>query len=140
MVNSPIQVDVAAAGLRPAPINPSWIIDGTPTARCASLARSADGRAWTDLWDCTAGSFHWQYDIDETIFVLAGSAVITDGNGLSWPLLPNDVMHFKAGMRAQWQVQDYVRKIAFCSEPKGQLIGLVWAKNRIRELGHRMRR
>ena len=41
-------------------------------ARVKSLSRSGDDTAWTDIWDCTAGTFEWRYEIDETVHILEG--------------------------------------------------------------------
>lgn len=52
--------------MRPAPVNPEWILEGVPVARSAVLSTSHDGCASSFFWDCTAGRFNWYYDIDET--------------------------------------------------------------------------
>lgn len=136
-----VHTPTAAAALNPAPIDPAWIIDGDPVARCASLSRSADGSAWTDLWDCTAGSFRWHYDINETIHVIDGGAVVTDRDGAVWELTPGDVMQFLVGTQARWHVPRYVRKVAFCSEPVPRpLTRLLRTRNRIRRLTDRVLR
>ena len=77
-------VEKAQRELAPAPINPDWILEGRPQARYAPLSRLTDGRTWVDLWDCTAGRFHWYYACDETAHILEGEAVITDGDGEVW--------------------------------------------------------
>jgi uncharacterized protein len=100
--------------LQSAPINPAWILDGTPTARNRVLSNSSDRFAWTMLWDCTAGKFNWRYDLDETVHVIEGSVTVTDGNGVSKTLRPGDIAFFAAGTTAHWHVENYVRKVAFC--------------------------
>ncbi|HKU97159.1 MAG TPA: cupin domain-containing protein [Vineibacter sp.] len=115
------------------PIDPAWIIDGAPMARVAPLSRSADGRVWTDLWECTAGSFHWHYEINETIHVLDGAATVTDRDGAVWHLKPGDVIQFLVGTKAHWHIPHYVRKVAFCSEPvPGALASWLRVQGRIR--------
>ncbi|MBM3645268.1 MAG: DUF861 domain-containing protein [Alphaproteobacteria bacterium] len=108
--------------LRPAPIPPDWILEGRPDARVASISRSASGAMWTDLWDCTAGRFEWRYEVDETITIVEGGAIVTDANGTVWPLKPGDVASFRAGTRAHWHVPTYVRKIAVCAHPMPNLV------------------
>jgi len=102
--------------MRPAPIDPSWIVEGSPMARVASVSRGVDGLSWTDVWDCTAGRFVWHYEIDETVHILEGGAHVVDANGTHWDLRPGDVVTFRVGTAASWHVPDYVRKVAFCSE------------------------
>jgi uncharacterized cupin superfamily protein len=112
--------------MRPAPIDPSWIIEGAPTARVAQLGRSRDGLTWTDLWDCTAGRFRWHYGPDETVHVIEGEAIVTDADGHVWTLRPGDVVTFRAGTKAQWHVPEYIRKVAFCRKrvPRWVAFGL----------------
>ncbi|HEX2888946.1 cupin domain-containing protein [Vineibacter terrae] len=134
-----VQAVLAAATLKPAPINPAWIIDGDPVARIASLSASADGSAWTDLWECTAGEFHWHYEINETIHVLDGGAIVTDRDGVVWDLKPGDVIRFLVGTKAHWRIPSYVRKVAFCSEPlPSSITTLLRARNRVRNIAGRL--
>ena len=69
----PLRTD---APLRPAPIEPAWIIEGDPVAHNCVLSRGSDGLALTILWECTEGAFDWHYDYDETVHFLEGSVVI----------------------------------------------------------------
>ena len=109
--------------LRAAPINPNWILEGAPVARIAELSRSRDGAASTIVWDCTGGRFDWFYDIDETIYFLEGSVVIESEDMAPTRFGPGDVVMFRKGARAHWQVQGYVRKLAFCRYAQPWLIG-----------------
>lgn len=110
-------------------------------ARIASLSRSADGRVWTDLWECTAGSFHWHYEINETIHVLDGAAIVTDCDGAIWHLKPGDVIQFQVGTKVRWHVPHYVRKVAFCSEPvPGPVASLLRAQGVMRNAADRVLR
>jgi uncharacterized cupin superfamily protein len=74
--------------LTPRPIEPSWIIEGTPEARWSVLSKSADGLASTMVWECSEGRFNWYYDFDETILILEGSIVLesdTMRRRATWP-------------------------------------------------------
>ena len=53
--------------LPPMPIEPSWIVAGTPTARGTVLVQSADKRVSSGLWECTAGQFQWTFGWDEFV-------------------------------------------------------------------------
>lgn len=103
--------------MRPCPINPAWVIEGAPVARNFILSRSLDNSATTLLWDCTKGVFNWHYDIDETVYVLEGSVVVREDNGVEHHLGPGDHILFRAGSHAVWTVENYVRKVAFCRTP-----------------------
>src|ERR1700688_359809 len=135
-VESVIKLGVAQASLNPAPIYRDWILEGDPVARNTVLSSSADGTSSTLIWDCTAGRFNWFYDIDETIYVIEGSVVIKDPSGTSCRLSAGDTIFFPAGARAEWHVENYIRKIAFCRPPLPR--PLVFAKRAYRFLKRRM--
>jgi uncharacterized protein len=131
-IESIIRLGVAQVNLNPSPIHPGWILEGNPIARNKVLSTSADGTASTLVWDCTAGRFNWFYDIDETIYVIEGGVVVKDHGGVARRLSAGDTIFFPAGARAEWHVEDYIRKIAFCRAPLPR--PLVFAKRCIRFL------
>jgi uncharacterized cupin superfamily protein len=99
------------------PIRASWIIEGKPVARAALLSSSADGTASTYYWDCTAGRFNWYYGFDETLHILEGSVTLKAPSGSSRLVVAGDVVFFPAGSQAEWTVDKYIRKLAFCRTP-----------------------
>ena len=111
------------ADLQSAPIDPHWIVEGAPAARNRVVAGSSDYSAWTMLWDCTAGKFLWTYTCDETVHVLEGQVTITV-NGVTNILRAGDIAFFPAGAVAFWDVENYVRKLAFCQKPVPALLGV----------------
>lgn len=119
---------VAAADIRhdlkPAPIEPSWVLAGAPAARNCVLFHASDKSAWTMLWDCTAGEFQWRYSFDETIHFLEGGVCITLPGGAPRRFGAGDVIFFPAGAVAHWKVDAYVRKLAFCQTPAPALVHL----------------
>lgn len=116
-MESVIKLAVGQLALNPSPIYPEWVIEGNPIARNKVLSSSADGTASTLIWDCSAGRFNWFYDVDETIYVIEGGVVIRDAGGAARRLSAGDTIFFPAGARAEWHVEDYIRKIAFCRVP-----------------------
>ena len=100
--------------LKPAPITPEWILEGNPVARNRELSHSPDCGAWTMVWDCTAGRFQWHYDIDETVHFVEGSVTISADGMPPRRFGPGDVIFFPAGSTATWEVESYIRKVAFC--------------------------
>lgn len=137
-----IKSETEAHNLSLSPIHGAWILEGNPVARNKLLSSSADGMASTFIWDCTAGRFNWYYDIDETVYVLEGSVVIKDPMGARRRLSAGDTVLFQAGTHAEWNVESYVRKIAFCRIPMPRKILL--AKRLYQALrrlvGHRVSR
>ena len=53
-----IETGNLAVTLTPRPIEPSWIIEGTPDAQWFVLSKSADGLASTMIWECSEGKFN----------------------------------------------------------------------------------
>jgi uncharacterized cupin superfamily protein len=102
--------------LKPSPIEPSWIIEGNPEARCHKLSASADGAAATLIWSCTEGKFNWYYDFDETIVILEGSIVLESEGMPPKRYGVGDVIFFRSGAHAKWHVENYVRKVSFCRQ------------------------
>lgn len=120
--------------LDPAPIRPEWVLDGDPQARCRELSRSADGTAITAVWDCTAGAFNWHFAGDETVHILEGQVVVDDGSGPKI-LSAGDVAFFPAGTWARWDVQGYVKKLAFCRDPLPRpLLAFITAVRKLKAL------
>ncbi|WP_237154675.1 cupin domain-containing protein [Oryzibacter oryziterrae] len=97
-----------------APIDPDWILSGTPKARAALHSRSVDDAASTTMWDCTAGRFRWHFGWEETVFILEGQVHVTAEDGTKRTLVAGDVAYFAAGTWAVWEIDTYVRKLAFC--------------------------
>ena len=110
--------------LKPAPIEPSWIIEGNPEARKHVLSTSADGTAQTLIWSCTEGRFNWYYDVDETIVILEGSIVLENDTMPPTRYVAGDVIFFKDGAHARWHVEGRVRKLAFCRKTQPVWFGV----------------
>jgi uncharacterized protein len=118
-----IEASHISANLAPSPIEPSCIIEGNPVAQVSVLSKSADGQAWTMVWQCSEGAFNWYYNFDETLVILEGSIVL-ESNGLSPTRYgPGDVIFFKQGAHARWHVESEVRKLAFCRKAQPVLLG-----------------
>jgi uncharacterized cupin superfamily protein len=109
-----IEVAKTASNMTPSPIENSWIIEGNPVAQSSILSKSVDGQAWTVVWQCSAGKFHWHYSIDETILILEGTIVIEADGMPPTRYGPGEVIFFKEGAHAKWYVEVQVRKLAFC--------------------------
>ena len=118
------------------PVNPAWVLEGTPVARIEHLSTSADGTASTYFWDCTAGRFNWFYTFDETLHILEGSVTLKFPDGRSRRVAAGDVVFFPVGSSAEWTVDAYIRKLAFCRTAlPGFLVSARDAVRRVRRLG-----
>ena len=116
-VESLITVGTCSAKFVPNPIQAAWILDGSPVARAELLSSSEDGTASTYFWDCTAGRFNWFYSFDETFHILEGDVTLKYPSGVSRRVGTGDTVFFPAGSSAEWTVDRYVRKLAFCRTP-----------------------
>ena len=109
-----VNVTLDDAPMVAAPINKDWIERGNPEAKIAILACSDDRAAMTILWECTAGRFTWRYSVDETIYFLDGEVTISVNGGPGRRFRAGNSLHFSRGARATWEIESYVRKVAFC--------------------------
>jgi len=100
--------------MHPAPIQPEWIVSGNPVARAGPHSASIDGTTSTAVWDCTAGQFNWSYGWEETVIILDGQVRVTSQEGSVRLLKAGDIAFFAAGTTAFWEIDAYVRKLAFC--------------------------
>jgi hypothetical protein len=123
MSSALIETARLAVDLTPRPIEPSWIIEGNPTATWNVLSKSADGLASTMVWHCPEGRFNWYYDFDETILILEGSIVLETDGMRPTRYGPGDVIFFKDGAHARWHVDGHVKKLAFCRKTQPVWLG-----------------
>ena len=124
MSSSLIETAKLTVDLTPRPIEPSWIIEGTPDAQWFVLSKSADGLASTMIWECSEGKFNWYYDFDETVLILEGSIVLESDTMPPTRYGPGDTIFFKDGAHARWHVEGRVRKLAFCRKTQPVWLGL----------------
>jgi uncharacterized cupin superfamily protein len=103
------------------PINPAWIISGSPVCRANIFDPSHDRKSSSGIWECTGpAKFDWHYGRDESIYLLDG-AVEIEYMGKKFSLAAGDSTHFAAGTKATWVVPQHVRKTYRLYEP-GRLV------------------
>jgi uncharacterized protein len=132
--SSLIETAHIAVDLHPAPIEPSWVIDGDPQARARQLYKSLDRQLWTVVWECTEGRFNWHYSVDETILILEGSIVLESDVLPPTRYSAGDTILFRKGAHARWHVEGYVKKLAVFHRVLPTPIALI-----VRSLGVLMR-
>lgn len=98
------------AELPPMPIEPAWILEGTPTACGTVLTQSKDKLLSSGFWSCTTGKFKWEFVWDEFVTILEGEATIKEEDGTTHTLRAGDVAHFPLGTKTVWEVPTFVRK------------------------------
>src|SRR5579863_5710717 len=105
-----------AAELEPDSFPDAWVIEGSPQIRSRRIALSADGGSRIVAWSCTPGRFHWNYGVDETLYVLKGKVDVLDEDGSSIFLKPGVTAFFPRGRRTIWDVHETIEKIAVCRD------------------------
>ncbi len=100
------------------PIEPSWILEGTPHARGTILLQSDDKLVSSGLWSCTAGRFQWTFAWDEFVHVLEGEAIIQQEGGETLTLRAGDIAHFPLGLKTEWYVSEFVKKVFTIRTPE----------------------
>lgn len=115
MPHAHIALDTQA--LRPAPVPPEWVLQGSPQARAAELGGSPDGTCTAAHWDCTAGTFQWFFFNEEIVHILEGEVLVRDDRGQERLLRAGDVAVLPANRWMVWRVERYVRKLAYCRFP-----------------------
>ena len=95
-----------------APIDPTWILEGSPLARARRLAFIDDSALSATLWASTAGRFEWHYGSDELVVILDGEVEITPAQGRPFTLRPGDVVFVPAGQVLVFDVKDHLKKLA----------------------------
>lgn len=93
------------------------VLSGDPIARYAPLERTGDGTA-VGLRDFSVGRFRRHYETDEVVHIIEGGASVIDAQHRVWALRPGDVVTFRQGTAALWQVPEYVRLLAITTSPR----------------------
>jgi uncharacterized cupin superfamily protein len=117
------KADASQAPLPEMPIEPSWIVEGSPEARGTVLLQSEDKLVSSGLWSCTAGRFRWEFGWDEFVHILEGEATITEEGGNTCTLRPGDSAHFPLGLKTQWHVPEFVKKTFTIRTPEAFNLG-----------------
>ena len=108
------------------PVDPDWILEGTPVAKSREWATSSDGTVTMAMWSCTAGTFRWNFTCDELVHILEGEVVVTDADGSVLTLRPGDAALFPAGSWTTWHVPEFVRKYAVLRSPVPGPVRMFW--------------
>ena len=98
------------AALNPWPLAQEQVIDGSPHAAGAMLWQSDDKRSGNGIWECTPGTFTWEYVWDETMYVIEGKAAVTDDEGNGIAVQAGDLVFVPTGTRTTWTVVSEIRK------------------------------
>jgi uncharacterized cupin superfamily protein len=124
MQPQPLVFEGRQIAYKPAPIRPEWILADNPVAENQVVAVSGDRSVMSIFWRCSAGSFEWIYDDEETIYILDGGMRLTFPNGEVRDVAKGDVVYFPAGTSAIWEIESHVEKVAVFRRPTPKLFDL----------------
>jgi len=65
------------------------------------------------MWECSPGTYEWDYDSEEYVYLLKGEVIITEIGGPSYTLKKGDNAHFPKGIKTIWHIKKSLRKIFF---------------------------
>lgn len=61
-------------------------------------------------WECEPSTFDWEYDTDETCYVLEGKVKVKTASG-EVQINKGDLVHFPKGLKCTWRVLEKIRKV-----------------------------
>jgi len=62
------------------------------------------------IWTKEASEFPWQYDAQETCYLLEGEVSVTPEGGKPVEIKKGDLVIFPKGMKCRWKIRKDVRK------------------------------
>ena len=62
-------------------------------------------------WECEPSTFDWEYDCDETAYVLEGKVKVKTKDGSVVEINKGDLVHFPKGLQCTWNVIEKIRKV-----------------------------
>lgn len=62
-------------------------------------------------WESDVKKFDWEYDDNETFYVLEGKVKVTTNDGEEVEFGKGDLVTFPKGLKCTWEVKEKIRKI-----------------------------
>lgn len=62
------------------------------------------------IWEKEVSTFPWQYDRQETCYLLEGDVTVTPDDGEPVQIQRGDLATFPAGMSCTWEIREPVKK------------------------------
>ena len=101
----------------PSPIDPDWIVAGSPEAEVMQWAAGSDERSSAFVWRCSPGTFRWRFAVDEYVHVISGRAELRHPDGTVDQLRPGTAALFRAGDTVEWTITEPLTKCAVLVSP-----------------------
>jgi uncharacterized protein len=105
-------------GLEPLPPLPESyptieILSGNPQQRGRLDVSDQEGALFAGVWECTRGSFRYQYTFTELATILTGRIAVTDSDGARHELVAGDSFLVRQGETVTWEILEDMRKSYF---------------------------
>ena len=71
--------------------------------------KALDVKNWSP-WECEPSTFDWEYDCNETAYVLEGKVKVKTTSG-EVEIKKGDLVHFPKGLQCTWNVIEKIRKV-----------------------------
>ena len=62
-------------------------------------------------WECDVKKFDWEYDENETFYVLEGKVKVKTDGGEEVEFEKGDLVTFPKGVKCTWDVKERIRKV-----------------------------
>ncbi len=62
------------------------------------------------VWECEPSTFGWEYDDEETCYILEGRAKVKAASGEEVEFGAGDLVRFPKGLKCTWAVAQKIRK------------------------------
>ena len=117
-------VNVASAELPLGSMNPSMSRGGSPKSGSKILSTSNDGTSIVWVWECTEGTFLWNYSEDETVYIISGEVFLSTQTGEERRAGQGDMVFFPGGISCNWRVTQPIKKFAITRKDLPLPLGL----------------
>ena len=62
-------------------------------------------------WSSEITKFPWEYDEDETCYILEGEVIVETEDGKKYEIKKGDLVTFPKGLKCTWDVKEPIRKV-----------------------------
>jgi uncharacterized cupin superfamily protein len=79
-----------------------------PKVKKPSEEEQQEAESWP-IWEKAASKFSWEYDVQETCWILEGNAVVQTPEGIV-EFGAGDYVVFPKGLKCTWEIKKKIRK------------------------------
>lgn len=72
--------------------------------------KKLDLKEWSE-WSSEVTKFPWEYDEDESCYILEGRVIVETEEGKKYEIKKGDLVTFPKGLKCRWDVREPIRKL-----------------------------